>query len=102
MDTARVERQENGKAQGHKRHFARYKRKTFLHRVVTGDKKRIYFENPKRKKSWVDPGAPSTSTPRSNRFGRKIILPNLTCLFRKKSAFHTCTPRTRSATTNYL
>jgi len=33
-----------------------------------------FFENPKRKKSWVDPGAPSTSTARSNRFGRKTML----------------------------
>ena len=42
--------------------FARYKRKSFLHRIVTGDEKWIYFENPKRKKSWVTPGEPSTST----------------------------------------
>jgi len=33
-----------------------------------------FFENPKRKKSWVDPGAPSTSTARPNRFGRKTML----------------------------
>ena len=33
-----------------------------------------FFENPKRKKSWIDPGAPSTSTTRSNRFGRKTML----------------------------
>ena len=42
----------------------RYRRKSFLHRIVTGDEKWIFFENPKRKKSWVDPGAPSTSTAR--------------------------------------
>jgi len=35
--------------------LARQKRKLFLHRIVTGDEKRIYFQNPKRKKSWVDP-----------------------------------------------
>ena len=29
----------------------RYKRKSFLHRIVTGNEKWIYFENPKRKKS---------------------------------------------------
>ena len=33
--------------------LARYKRKSFLHRIVTGDEKWIYFENPKRKRSWV-------------------------------------------------
>jgi len=50
----------------------RYRRK-FLH-IVTGDEKWIFFENPKRKKSWIDPGAPSTSTARPNRFDRKTML----------------------------
>lgn len=54
--------------------LARQKRKSFLHLVVTGDEKWIYFENPKRRKSWVDPGQPSTSAPRPNRFGRKTML----------------------------
>ena len=54
--------------------LARHKRKPFLHRVVTGDEKWIYFENPKRRKSWVDPGQPSTSFSRPNRFGRKTML----------------------------
>ena len=40
--------------------------------TITGNEKWIYFENPK--KSWVDPGAPSTSTARANRFGRKTML----------------------------
>ena len=31
--------------------LARYKRKSFLHRIVTGDEKWIYFENLKRKRS---------------------------------------------------
>jgi len=51
----------------------RYRRKSFLHRIVTGDETWIFFENPKRKKSWVDPGAQSTSTARSNCFGRKTM-----------------------------
>jgi len=51
----------------------RYRRKSFLHRIVTGEKW-IFFENPKCKKLWVDPGAPSTSTARPNRFGRKTML----------------------------
>jgi len=33
-------------------------------RIVTGDEKWIYFQNPKRKKSWVDPVQPSTSSSR--------------------------------------
>ena len=52
----------------------RYRRKSFLHRIVTGNEKWIFFENPKRKESWIDPGAPSTSTARPNRFGRKMML----------------------------
>jgi len=54
--------------------LARQKRKSFLHRIVTGDEKWIYFENPKRKNSWVDPGQPSISSPTPNRFGRKTLL----------------------------
>jgi len=42
--------------------LARQKRKSFLHRIVIGDEKWIYFQNPKRKKSWVDPAQPSTSS----------------------------------------
>jgi len=58
---------------------ARYKRKSFLHRIVTGDEKWIYFENPKRKRSWVTvkimgPGEPLTSTAKSNHYGRKTML----------------------------
>ncbi|GFV88361.1 mariner Mos1 transposase [Trichonephila clavipes] len=54
-----------------------YKRKSYLHRIVTGDENRIYFENPKRNRSYVDPGQPSKSTARPNRFGRKRML----CIF---------------------
>ena len=41
---------------------------------MTGDEKWIYFENPKRKRSWVTPGEPSTSTARPNRYGQKTML----------------------------
>jgi len=54
--------------------LVRQKRKSFLHRIVTGNEKWIYFQNPKRKKSWVDPAQPSTFSSRSNRFGRKTML----------------------------
>ncbi|GFT13944.1 mariner Mos1 transposase [Trichonephila clavipes] len=57
--------------------LARYKRKSYFHRIVTGDEKWIYFENPKRNRSYVDPGKPSKSTARPNRFGRKRML----CIF---------------------
>jgi len=54
--------------------LARYKRKSFLHRIVTSDEKWIYFENPKRKRSWVTPGELSTSIARPNRYGQKTML----------------------------
>ncbi|GFX21537.1 mariner Mos1 transposase [Trichonephila clavipes] len=57
--------------------LARYKRMSYLHRIVTGDEKFIYFENPKRNRSYVDPRQPSKSTTRPNRFGRKTML----CIF---------------------
>ena len=52
----------------------RHVRKSVLHRIVTGDEKWIYFKNPKRKKSWVNPGQPSTSTAKPDRFGKKTML----------------------------
>ena len=65
----------NDRQMEHVWHFAcSYKGKSFSHRTVTGDEKWIYFENTKPKKSWVDPGAPSTSTARPNHFDRKTIL----------------------------
>lgn len=57
--------------------LARQQRKGFLHRIITGDEKWIYFKNPKRKKSYVSPGQASTSTPRPDRFGKKAML----CIF---------------------
>lgn len=57
--------------------LARQKRKSFLHRIVTGDEKWIYFRNPKRKKSYVRPGQPAKSTARPDRFGKKAML----CVF---------------------
>ena len=40
--------------------LAKQKRKSFLHRIVAGDEKWIYFQNPKYKKSWVDPVQPKS------------------------------------------
>ncbi|KAL6266632.1 hypothetical protein P5V15_003476 [Pogonomyrmex californicus] len=53
-------------------HFYKSFWKSF--RIVTGDEKWIYFENPKRKKSWLSPGEAGPSTPRLNRFGKKTML----------------------------
>ncbi|GFT76501.1 mariner Mos1 transposase [Trichonephila clavipes] len=43
-----------------------------LHRIVTGNEKWI-FENPKRNRSYVDPGQPSKSNVRPNRFGHNTM-----------------------------
>lgn len=52
----------------------RHQRKSFFHRLLTGDEKWIYFENPKRTKAWVNPGQPSKQTARPDRFGKKTML----------------------------
>ena len=54
--------------------LARQKKKSFLWHIVTGDEKWIYYDNPKRKKSWVNPGQPSTLQPKRNIHGHKIML----------------------------
>jgi [histone H3]-lysine36 N-dimethyltransferase SETMAR len=52
----------------------RQKRKGFLHRIITGDEKWIYYDNPKRLKAWVKPGEPGPSTPKRNIHGSKVML----------------------------
>lgn len=52
----------------------RHKKKSFLHRIVTGDEKWIYYENSQRKKSYVKPGQPAKSTPKRNIHCAKVML----------------------------
>lgn len=54
--------------------LARQKRKGFLYRIITGDEKWIYFENPKRRKVICDPGQPVKATPKRNIHGKKVLL----------------------------
>ena len=54
--------------------FDCFKRKSFWHRIVTGDEKQIYFDNSKRKNSWVDPSQPLKSQPVRNILGKKALL----------------------------
>ena len=54
--------------------LVKHHKKSFLHKIITGDEKWIYFDNPKREKSYVDLGQPSTSTPKREIHGDKVML----------------------------
>ena len=45
-----------------------------MQKLVTSDEKLIYYENPERRKHWVDPGQPITSAQKRNVFGKKILI----------------------------
>ena len=44
-----------------------------MQKLVTSDEKLIYYENPKRRKHWLDSGQ-STSSQERNVFGKKILI----------------------------
>jgi len=54
--------------------LSKFRKKDFLHKIITGDEKWILHDNPKRRKSWVDLGQPSTSTPKPNIPSKKVLL----------------------------
>lgn len=62
-----------------------HKRKSVLHQTMSGDKKWIYFESPKRRKSWRPQSKADPSTPRSNRFRKRnafcLMGPEQCCVF---------------------
>uniref|UniRef100_A0A1I7X9E7 Mariner Mos1 transposase n=1 Tax=Heterorhabditis bacteriophora TaxID=37862 RepID=A0A1I7X9E7_HETBA len=44
--------------------LARQRKKNFLWEIVTGNEKWTVYDNPKHTHSWLDPGQPTTSTPK--------------------------------------
>jgi len=54
--------------------LSKFPKKHFLHKIFTGDEKQIPYNNSKCRKSWVDLGQPSTSTPKPNIHIKKILL----------------------------
>lgn len=54
--------------------LARHNRKSFLHNIVTGDQKWIIYDNPQRKRQWLDPGEPARATPRKDMRCGKVML----------------------------
>lgn len=54
--------------------YSRNRKKPFLRRIITGDEKWIFYDNPKRKKSWVNPGQPALTQPKRDLHGKKIML----------------------------
>ena len=61
--------------------LSRNRRKAFLNKIVTGDEKWIYYDNPKRKKAWVDPGQPTPMIPKRNIHGKKAKKKALLCIW---------------------
>jgi len=45
--------------------LSKFQKKDYLHKIIIGDEKWILYNNPKRRKSWVDPdqASPSMSKP---------------------------------------
>jgi len=54
--------------------LSKFRKKDFLHKIIAGDEKWILHDNSKRRKSWVDPGQSSTSTPKPNIYAKKVLL----------------------------
>lgn len=57
-----------------KKHLAEYKKHSFLHRIITGDEKWVYYENPKRKAAYVDAGEAGPSQPKQDIHCEKVML----------------------------
>ena len=52
----------------------RHKKKSFLHRIVTGDEKWINYDNPKSQDAWVRPDEADPSKPKTNIHDSMLML----------------------------
>ena len=50
------------------------KKKSFLHKIVTGDEKWIYYDNSVNLKQWLDPDQPPLFTPKREIHVKKVML----------------------------
>ena len=50
------------------------KSRNFMWRLVTWDEKQIFFDNPKKDKSWVFPKETPSKKPKRNIHGKKVLL----------------------------
>jgi len=54
--------------------LSKFRKKDSLHKIITADEKWILYDNPKRRKLWVNPGQPSILTPKPNIHGKMVLL----------------------------
>ena len=54
--------------------YSRYKRKSFLWKIVTGDEKWLYYDNPVNKKQWLDPDQAPLLCPKPELHRKKVML----------------------------
>ena len=53
---------------------SRQKKKSFLWKIVTGDEKWLYYDNPVRQKQWLSPGQAAITTPKPGIYRKKVRL----------------------------
>jgi len=54
--------------------LSKFRKRDVSHKIIIDDEKWILYDNPKRRKSWVDSSQPSTSTPKPNIHTKKVLL----------------------------
>lgn len=56
-------------------HYLRlFKRKNFLSKIVTGDEKWVFYDNPSNRKQWLSEGQDPQEVPKRNIHGKKLML----------------------------